>query len=115
MRYIFISLFMSAVFLGIGSIHVNAVTVQPIPLNSVKEPTPVPSQEGNTKSPLLGGDLGMGELLRKSELISLAVAGCAFSNHPLAQSVMDEGNARKLTWDAVQDFSEEAGIGIVCH
>src|SRR3989339_1190921 len=63
MRYIFISLFMSAVFLGIGSIHVNAVTVQPIPLNSVKEPTPSPSQEGNTKSPLLGGDLGVGELL----------------------------------------------------
>jgi len=63
MRYIFISLFMSAVFLGIGAIHVNAVTVQPIPLNSVKEPTPSPSQEGNTKSPLLGGDLGVGELL----------------------------------------------------
>jgi len=93
----------------------ESVTVQPLTLNSVEEPTPVPSQEGNTKSPLLGGDLGMGELLRKSELISLAVAGCAFSNHPLAQSVMDEGNARKLTWDAVQDFSEEAGIGIVCH
>jgi hypothetical protein len=40
------------------------VTVQPLPLNSVKEPTPSPSQEGNTKSPLLGGDLGVGELLR---------------------------------------------------
>jgi len=38
-------------------------TVQPLPLNSVKEPTPNPSQEGNTKSPLLGGDLGVGELL----------------------------------------------------
>ena len=32
------------------------VTVHPRPLNSVKEPTPSPSQEGNTKSPLLGGD-----------------------------------------------------------
>src|SRR3972149_2213446 len=41
----------------------NLVTVQPLPLNSVKEPTPSPSQEGNTKSPLLGGDLGVGELL----------------------------------------------------
>ena len=39
------------------------VTVQPLPLNSVKKPTPNPSQEGNTKSPLLGGDLGVGELL----------------------------------------------------
>src|SRR3990170_8767760 len=38
-------------------------TVQPLPLNSVKELTPSPSQEGNTKSPLLGGDLGVGELL----------------------------------------------------
>ena len=26
-------------------------------------PTPSPSQEGNTKSPLLGGDLGGGDLL----------------------------------------------------
>jgi len=33
-------------------------------LNSVEEPTPGPSQEGNTKSPLLGGDLGVGELLQ---------------------------------------------------
>src|SRR3990172_8996941 len=67
MRYIFITLFTSAVFLGIGSIHVNAVTVQPIPLNSVKEPTPSPSQEWNTKSPLLGGDLGVGELLQNAQ------------------------------------------------
>ena len=93
----------------------ESVTVPPLTLNSVEEPTPGPSQEGNTKSPLLGGDLGVGELLRKSELITLAAAGCAFSNHPLAQSVVDEANARKLTWDAVQDFREETGIGIVCH
>ena len=39
------------------------VTVQPLTLNSAEEPTPGPSQEGNTKSPLLGGDLGVGELL----------------------------------------------------
>jgi len=39
------------------------VTVQPLTLNSVEEPTPGPSQEGNTKSPLLGGDLGVGKLL----------------------------------------------------
>ncbi len=91
------------------------VTTQPLPLNSVDEPTPGPSQEGNTKSPLLGGDLGVGELLRESELIKLAAAGCAFSNHPLAQSIVEEAKARKLTWDAVQDFREETGSGIVCH
>lgn len=53
--------------------------------------------------------------VRESELITLAAAGCAFSNHPLAQSVVDEANARKLTWNAVQDFREETGSGIVCH
>ncbi len=36
-------------------------------LNSVGEPTPCPSQEGNTKSPLLGGDSGVGELLQDSQ------------------------------------------------
>ena len=41
------------------------VTVQPLPLNSGEEPTPGHSQEGNTKSPLLGEDLGVGELLLK--------------------------------------------------
>src|SRR3989304_3750960 len=93
----------------------ESVTVQPLPLNSVEEPTPGPSQEGNTKSPLLGGGLGVGELLRESELIKLAAAGCAYSNHPLAQSVVEEAKARKLRWDAVQDFREETGSGIVCH
>ncbi|MBI5795100.1 MAG: heavy metal translocating P-type ATPase [Planctomycetes bacterium] len=51
----------------------------------------------------------------ESELIKLAAAGCAFSNHPLAQSVVEEAKARKLRWDAVQDFREETGSGIVCH
>ncbi|MEK7698786.1 MAG: ATP-binding protein, partial [Planctomycetota bacterium] len=41
----------------------HGVTVQPLALNSGEEPTPGPSQEGNTKNPLLGGDLGVGELL----------------------------------------------------
>src|SRR3989337_4100980 len=50
------------------------VTVHPLTLNSVKEPTPSPSQEGNKhtpnplsrgeyKSPLVGGDLGVGNML----------------------------------------------------
>jgi len=39
------------------------VTVQPLTLNSVEEPTPGPSQEGPFCIPLLGGDLGEGELL----------------------------------------------------
>ena len=38
------------------------VTVQPLPLNSVKEPTPSPSQEGIQKAPL-GRGLRVGELL----------------------------------------------------
>ena len=46
--------------------YTKNVTVQHLPLNSAKEPTPSPSQEGNTKSPLLGGDLGVGELLPKN-------------------------------------------------
>ncbi len=51
----------------------------------------------------------------ESELITLAAAGCAFSNHPLAQSVVEEARERKITWDTVQDFQEEAGGGIVCR
>ncbi len=51
----------------------------------------------------------------ESELITLAVAGCAFSNHPLAQSVVDEARGRNFTWDTVQDFHEETGSGIICR
>ncbi|TVM04066.1 MAG: copper-translocating P-type ATPase [Candidatus Brocadia sp. WS118] len=53
--------------------------------------------------------------IAESELITLAAAGCAFSNHPLAQSVVDEARKRKLTWDTVQNFQEKAGSGIVCR
>ncbi len=93
----------------------ESVTGQPPPLNLAEEPTPCPSREGNIKSPLLGGDSGVGKLLRESELIKLAAAGCASSNHPLAQSVVDEAHARKLTWGAVQNFHEETGAGVVCQ
>jgi Cu+-exporting ATPase len=51
----------------------------------------------------------------ESELVTLAVAGCALSNHPLSQSVLDEARERNLMWDTIQDFHEEAGSGIVCH
>ena len=68
-----------------------------------------------TEGHFVVSDIVASGTVSKSELITLAAAGCAFSNHPLAQSVMDEANTRKLTWDAVQDFREETGIGIVCH
>lgn len=51
----------------------------------------------------------------ESELVTLAVAGCALSNHPLSQSVVDEARERRLMWDTIQDFHEEAGSGIICH
>ena len=51
----------------------------------------------------------------ESELVTFAAAGCSFSNHPLAQSVVEEAKSRKLTWDAVKDFREEAGSGIACQ
>ncbi|HHT9130216.1 MAG TPA: copper-translocating P-type ATPase, partial [Candidatus Brocadiaceae bacterium] len=51
----------------------------------------------------------------KSDLITLAAAGCAFSNHPLAQSVVNEAKRRGLTCDMVENFYEETGIGIVCR
>src|SRR3972149_10866917 len=90
MRYIFISLFMSPFFLGIGAIHVNAVTVQPIPLNSVKDPPPSPSQEGNTKSPLLGGDLGVGELLPNSIFAKDAVLKQIVNTLPVVTGLTTE-------------------------
>jgi Cu+-exporting ATPase len=51
----------------------------------------------------------------ESELVTLAVAGCALSNHPLSQSVVDEARERNLMWETIQDFHEEAGSGIICH
>jgi len=60
-------------------------------------------------------DIVPSSTVNESELIKLAAAGCSFSNHPLAQSVVEEAKARKLRWDAVQDFREETGSGIVCH
>jgi len=54
-------------------------------------------------------------MVTESELVTLAAAGCAFSNHPLAQSVVDEARERRLTWDTIQDFQEETGSGLVCH
>ncbi len=60
-------------------------------------------------------DIVPSNTVTESELITLAVAGCAFSNHPLTQSVVDEAKGRNLTWDTIQDFHEEAGSGIVCR
>src|SRR3990170_6880299 len=62
----------------------NSVSVHPLPLNSVKEPTPSPSQEGNTKSPLLGGDLGVGELLPNSIFAKDAVLKQIVNTLPVA-------------------------------
>ncbi|MFO0794900.1 MAG: heavy metal translocating P-type ATPase [Candidatus Brocadiaceae bacterium] len=52
--------------------------------------------------------------LNESELITLAAAGCSFSNHPLAQSVVDEAKTRNIAWDQVREFHEEPGSGITC-
>ncbi|BBO18913.1 copper-translocating P-type ATPase [Candidatus Brocadia pituitae] len=60
-------------------------------------------------------DVVLSNTFTEAELIILAAAGCAFSNHPLAQSVVDEARKRKLTWDTVQNFQEKAGSGIVCR
>ena len=54
-------------------------------------------------------------MVAESELVTLAAAGCAFSNHPLSQSVVNEAGERRLIWDTIQDFHEETGSGIVCH
>jgi Cu+-exporting ATPase len=51
----------------------------------------------------------------EGELLALAAAGCAMSNHPLAQSVADEAKARSLEWGNAQNFREESGLGIICH
>ncbi|WP_347273561.1 heavy metal translocating P-type ATPase [Candidatus Kuenenia sp.] len=52
--------------------------------------------------------------INDNELLTLTAAGCAFSNHPLSLSVVDEAKARNFTWDTVQDFEERAGSGILC-
>lgn len=48
-------------------------------------------------------------------LLTHALAGCAFSNHPLALSVREEAKRRGLGGDAVQNFHEEPGSGITCQ
>ncbi|HQU32438.1 MAG: heavy metal translocating P-type ATPase [Planctomycetia bacterium] len=60
-------------------------------------------------------DIVSSNQVTESELITLAAAGCALSNHPLAQSVVEEGRKRNLPWDLVRDFQEEAGGGIICR
>ncbi len=60
-------------------------------------------------------DIAPSNMVIESELIILAAAGCAFSNHPLSQSVVDEARERGFAWDAVQDFHEETGRGIICR
>lgn len=60
-------------------------------------------------------DIVPSNTVTESELITIAAAGCAFSNHPLAQSVVDEARERRLTWDTAQNFQEETGSGIVCR
>ncbi|MBM4055791.1 MAG: cadmium-translocating P-type ATPase [Planctomycetes bacterium] len=54
------------------------------------------------------------EGINDNELIVLASAGCAFSNHPLSLSVIEEAKSRNLSWDSVQDFRELAGNGMLC-
>ncbi|MEK7853037.1 MAG: copper-translocating P-type ATPase, partial [Planctomycetota bacterium] len=51
----------------------------------------------------------------ESELLALAAAGCASSNHPLAQSVALKAKEEGIAWDTVEDFHEEAGSGIACR
>ncbi|NUO09163.1 MAG: copper-translocating P-type ATPase [Candidatus Brocadia sp.] len=60
-------------------------------------------------------DVITADMVAESELITLAAAGCAFSNHPLSQSVVDEARERNLTWDMIRDFHEKTGSGIICH
>ncbi|MEK7358770.1 MAG: heavy metal translocating P-type ATPase, partial [Planctomycetota bacterium] len=51
----------------------------------------------------------------ESELLALAAAGCASSNHPLAQSVALKAKEEGIAWDTVEDFHEAAGSGIACR
>ncbi len=60
-------------------------------------------------------DLVQARTVHETELITLAAAGCAHSNHPLAQSIVEEAKRRRLAWDIVQNFHEETGSGIACH
>lgn len=60
-------------------------------------------------------DLIQAGAVHETELITLAAAGCAHSNHPLAQSIVEEAKRRRLAWDVVQNFHEETGSGIACH
>ena len=50
----------------------------------------------------------------ESELIELAASGCTFSNHPLAQSVVEEANKKGIKLNVVENFNEETGSGIIC-
>lgn len=44
---------------------------------TLKKPTPNPSQKGNTESPLLGGDLGVGSFLQQElEIVKSAYPTC---------------------------------------
>ena len=53
--------------------------------------------------------------VNESELLTLAAAGCSLSNHPLAQSVIEEAKDRNIVYDTVQNFNEAAGSGITCQ
>ncbi|MGQ3685481.1 MAG: heavy metal translocating P-type ATPase [Candidatus Loosdrechtia sp.] len=52
--------------------------------------------------------------ISEQELLTLAAAGCAFSNHPLAQSIVEKAEGRGIIWDTIEDFHEEPGSGIIC-
>ncbi|MDR4508234.1 MAG: heavy metal translocating P-type ATPase [Candidatus Brocadiaceae bacterium] len=67
-----------------------------------------------TEGHFVVNDIIPAKTVRESDLLTLAAAGCSFSNHPLAQSVIDKAEERKLTWDTIRNFKEEAGKGIVC-
>lgn len=60
-------------------------------------------------------DIVSTETVDESELLTLVAAGSAFSNHPIAQSVVEEAKKRTLAWDTVYDFHEEVGNGVICR